>query len=250
MKHRLRERLRAGDLLVGTMVTLGAPEIAELMAKVGFDWLFLDAEHSTLAPAGLQSLLQAAGPTTPSLIRVPIAHEVAIKQALDVGAAGIIAPQVNSVEDAERVVRLAKYAPQGTRGVGISRAHDYGLAFQEYVASANEALAVVIQVEHKDAVGRIEDIVRVPGLDAVLVGPYDLSASLNKIGQVDHPEVLSAIDHVTRVCLEAGLKLGIFGLSAAAVQPYIERGYTLITVGVDTIMLGRAAAGLLAEVRG
>jgi 2-dehydro-3-deoxyglucarate aldolase len=249
MQHQFRKRLRSGDLLIGTMVTLGSPEVAEILAGVGFDWLFLDAEHSPFEAAGIQRVLQGAGSEMPCLVRLSAAEEVPIKKALDVGAAGIIAPKVNSAEEAESVVRLAKYAPLGTRGVGLGRAQGYGLRFQEYVDRANADVAVVIQAEHVQAVENIEAIVQVAGIDAVLVGPYDLSASLGRLGEVGHPEVVSAIERVTQVCQAAGIPLGAFGVSAEAVKPYVERGYTLIVVGVDTMMLGEAARHMLARVQ-
>jgi 2-keto-3-deoxy-L-rhamnonate aldolase RhmA len=107
-----------------------------------------------------------------------------------------------------------------------------------------------VQVEHIDAVGQIEALVGVAGIDAVLVGPYDLSASLGRMGEVTHPDVLEAIDHVTRVCLNASVRLGIFGVSAAAIQPYIAQGYTLLVGGIDTVLLGQAAQSLLGELKG
>jgi 2-dehydro-3-deoxyglucarate aldolase len=248
MKQSFRQRLKARELLVGTLISLGSPEVAEIMVDAGFDWLFLDAEHSALDTLELQRLLQGAG-ATPGVVRVASSAEVPIKKALDIGAAGIIAPMVNSAEQAEQVVRWAKYAPLGTRGVGIGRAHGYGAKFQEYVQQANEQIAVIVQAEHIDAVNSIETIAQVAGVDAVLVGPYDLSASLGRLGEVRHPEVMDAIEHVTRVCQAAQLPLGIFGLSAEAVQPYIKRGYTLITVGVDVVLMGDAAKQLLGRVR-
>jgi 2-dehydro-3-deoxyglucarate aldolase len=248
MNQSFRQRLEARELLVGTMVTLGAPEVAEIMADAGFDWLFLDAEHSALDTLELQRLLQGAG-LTPGVVRVATSAEVPIKKALDIGAAGIIAPMVNSAEQAAQVVRWAKYAPLGTRGVGIGRAHGYGAKFQEYVQQANEQVAVIVQAEHIDAVNNMETIAQVAGVDAVLVGPYDLSASLGRLGEVRHPEVVAAIEHVTQVCQAMQLPLGIFGLSAEAVKPYIEQGYTLITVGVDVVLMGEAAKQLLGRVR-
>jgi len=247
MTRQFRTRLVNGELLIGTVVTLSCPEVAEVLAGAGFDWLFIDAEHSPLEARDMQSLLQGAGPDTPCLVRLSSSEQVPVKKALDIGAAGIIAPQVNSAEQAQAVVRFAKYPPLGARGVGIGRAHGYGLRFQEYVDTANESIAVIVQAEHVDAVENIEAIVSVPGIDAVLVGPYDLSASLGRLGQVDHPEVTGAIDHVTRACREASVRLGIFGASPDAVRPYIERGFTLIAVGGDTLILGRAAKDLLAE---
>jgi 2-keto-3-deoxy-L-rhamnonate aldolase RhmA len=250
MPFAFRTRLLQGDLLIGTMITLTSPEVAEIMAEVGFDWLFLDAEHSVFEAREIQALLQAAGSAMPCVVRLPVAAEVPIKKALDVGAAGIIAPLVNSAAQAEQVVRLAKYAPAGTRGVGIGRAHRYGLKLREYVADANQHTAVIVQAEHIDAVRNIESIVRVEGVDAVLIGPYDLSASLGRLGQVDHPDVTQAIDRVTEVCQQAGVPLGIFGVSADAVKPYIDRGYTLIVAGVDTMLMAHAAGRLLAQLKG
>jgi hypothetical protein len=165
--HQFRTRLVNGELLIGTVVTLGCPEIAELLSAAGFDWLFIDAEHSPLEARDMQALLQGAGAGTPCLVRLSSSQEVPIKKALDIGATGIIAPQVNSPEQAEAVVRFSKYPPQGRRGVGIGRAHGYGPRFQEYVDTANESVAVVVQAEHVDAVQNIEAIVSVPGIDGV-----------------------------------------------------------------------------------
>ena len=108
---------------------------------------------------------------------------------------------------------------------------------------------MVVQAEHIKAVENIEAIVQVPGIDSVLIGPYDLSASLGKLGEITDPEVVQAIDHVTEVCTAAGIPLGYFGLTANVVTPYIERGYTLITVGIDTLMLGIAAKKMLEKVK-
>lgn len=242
-----RARLLAGDRLIGTLISLPSPEVAELLAEVGFDWLFIDAEHGPFESAGALRLLQAVGARCAPLVRVPVGEEVWIKKALDIGAAGVIIPQVNTAEQALRVVRHCKYPPWGTRGVGIARAHRYGLGFSDYVAEANDGLAVIVQAEHIEAVRDIAAIARVPGVDAVLIGPYDLSASMGKPGQITDPEVRGAIDTVRRECLAAGVRLGIFGLSAAAVRPYLLDGFTLITVGMDTVFLSQAARAALAD---
>jgi 2-keto-3-deoxy-L-rhamnonate aldolase RhmA len=248
MAPSFRSRLRAGELLIGPLMTLASPEAAEIMAYAGFDWLFIDAEHGPLDALTIQRMMQGAG-AVPCVVRVAASAEVPIKQALDIGAAGIIAPMVNTAEQAANVVRWAKYSPQGTRGIGVGRAHGYGAQYQEYLRSANEDIAVIVQAEHIDAVKNIEAIVQVPGLDAVLVGPNDLAASLGRIGELTHPDLIAAIERVTQVCRSARMPLGIFGASAEAVRPHIERGYTLITVGVDVVMLGEAAKQLLARLR-
>lgn len=247
INHQFRHRLKSGELLAGTMITLGSPEVAEVLAGVGFDWFFLDAEHGAFDMPDLQRVMQAAGPAMPCLIRLSATQEVSIKKALDAGAAGIIAPMVNSAEDAERVVRWSRYAPEGARGVGLGRAHGYGLKFQEYIVQANRTIAVIVQVEHIQAVQNIEAIIRVAGVDGVLIGPYDLSASMGRLGEVTHPEVTAAIARVTQTCQLAGMPLGVFGLSAQAVRPYIDCGYTLIAAGVDTVLLGQAAQDLRAQ---
>lgn len=249
MTHNFRSRLKESQVLLGTMITLDSAVTAEIMAAIGFDWLFLDAEHSAMSSMEIQNVIRSAGPDMPCIVRLEAPAEVPVKKALDARAAGIIAPMINSAADARRIVQWAKYAPIGSRGVGLGRAHGYGLNFQQYMARANEQTVVIVQAEHINAVNDIAAIVQVPGIDAVLIGPYDLSASLGLIGQVDHPQVLEAIERVTAVCRNAGMPLGIFGLSAAAVKPYMQQGYTLIVAGVDTLLLGSAARKLLAELR-
>jgi len=130
-KEPFRTRLKRGDLLAGTLVSLPSPEIAEILAEAGFDWLFVDLEHSTLDVRSAQTVLQAVGGRVDCLLRVPLNDEIWIKKALDTGAAGIIVPQVNSADDARRAVRYSKYPPQGARSAGMARAHGYGALSQD-----------------------------------------------------------------------------------------------------------------------
>ncbi|MBM4074924.1 MAG: 2,4-dihydroxyhept-2-ene-1,7-dioic acid aldolase [Planctomycetes bacterium] len=245
MSKEFRDRFRAGELLYGTMLTLPSGAVAEILCETGFDWIFVDAEHGPIEATELQLILQTISKRVPCLVRVPTTCSVSIQRALDLGAAGIIVPQVNSAEQADRVVDFSHYPPLGSRGVGISRAHGYGLQFQPYVADANQRSTVIVQVENIKAVEAIESIVKVPGLDGVLIGPYDLSASMGLMGQIEHPKVVEAIDHVTRICQKANLRLGIFGVTSDSVRPYIAKGYTLLVAGVDTIMLGQGARSVL-----
>lgn len=244
-----RSRLKRGEKLLGTMVTLASPVAAEILSHVGFDWLFVDGEHGPLDTGDILAILQAADQRVACVVRVPAGDEVAIKKVLDLGAAGVIVPQVNTAQQAADVVRFARYAPLGARGVGLARAHGYGMRFQEYMESANEQVAVVVQAEHAIAADNIESIIKVPGVDAVLLGPYDLSASLGQTGKLDHPSVVAAIDHIMKTCQAANMPLGYFGVNAAAVKPFIERGYTLIVAGVDTLLLGAGAKRLLSEMQ-
>src|SRR4030095_6345766 len=248
MPTSFRTRLRSGERLIAPLLTLNSPPVVELLAEVGFDWLFIDAEHSPLDTSQMQALMQAAG-ATPCVVRLSASDEMHVKRALDIGAAGIIAPQVNSAEHAQRIVQAAKYAPAGQRGLGIARAHRYGLRVREYLQSANDDTAVIVQAEHREAVREIQNIVGVAGVDGVLIGPYALSASLGHPGAVDHPDVRDAIARVRDACQDASIPIGIFGLTADAVKPYIEQGFTMIVTGVDTALLASASSTLLAAVR-
>ena len=244
-----RARLADREKLLATMITLPSAATAELLSEIGFDWFFVDGEHGPLETSDIISILQAVGDRVPCLVRVPALGEVAIKRVLDLGATGIIVPQVNTAEQAADAVRFARYAPQGERGVGLARAHGYGFRFQDYIDAANEETVVVVQAEHAKAVENIEEIVKVPGIDAVLLGPYDLSASMGKMGQIDDAEVMAAIDRVTSVCQAAGMPLGYFGVTADAVKPYMDTGYSLIIAGVDTLFLGSAARRMLSKLQ-
>ena len=156
---------------------------------------------------------------------------------------------MNTAEQAASVVRLCAVLPAGLARRGARAVQGYGLRFQEYLETANQRVAVIVQAEHALAVENIESIVKVEGIDAVFIGPYDLAASLGKMGQIDDPEVIAGIEHITKTCQAAAIPLGYFGSSAAAIRPYLERGFTLIAGGVDTLFLAGAAARLLKELR-
>ncbi len=239
--------LRAGKRLVGTLIALPSPEVAEILAQAGFDWLFLDAEHGPFAPHQCLPLIQAAAPC-PCLIRVPAPEPVWIGKALDIGAAGIIVPRIDSAADAARAVACAKYPPRGSRGLGLGRAHGYGASSEEYLRRANDDTVVVVQVETRAAVEDIEAIAAVAGIDAVLIGPNDLAASLGHLGRLDAQEVIAAIDRVAAVCGRAGIAMGFFGATAEALEPYAERGFPLLVLGVDSLFLLESARAALAAV--
>jgi len=243
------QRLRDNELLLGTMLTLPSPEVAEMIAACGYDWLFVDGEHGNLSTLDLQRMLQAVAGRSAAIIRVAAKTERDIKKVLDIGADGVIAPQVNSADEARHVVACCKYPPRGIRGVGLARAQGYGRDFAEYMESANDRIAVIVQAEHIDAVNNIDDIVKVDGIDAVFIGPYDLSASMGRMGEVDHPEVVEAIDRVGRACQQNNIALGYFGVSAESVEAYIDKGYKLICAGVDAAFVTQGAEQVLEKLR-
>jgi 2-keto-3-deoxy-L-rhamnonate aldolase RhmA len=249
MSPSLRNQLQTGAPLFGTVVGLSSLDTAEILAEAGFDWFFVDIEHSAMGPAEAQGLLQAIAGRVPSLLRIPLNDEIWIKKALDTGAAGIIVPQVNTAEAAARAVRLSKYPPMGTRSAGSSRAHGYGARLQEYLDSANRETLVVVQIEHIQAVENVEAILDVEGLDALFVGPYDLSASMGRIGQVDSPEVQAAITRVREAAQARGKPLGIFTASWERAKVYAGQGYQLIASASDTMLLIHACREMLSYLR-
>ena len=238
-----------GDLLLGTILTLPSPEVAEVLSRSGFDWLFVDMEHTQLDVEHVQRILQAVGREYPCLVRVPSIDEVWIKKVLDAGPAGIIVPHVNTPEQVKRILSWSKYPPEGERSAGISRAQDYGINLQDYMEKANKSLVIIPQIEHRAAVDNIESIVEVLGLSVLFVGPYDLSGSIGKLGKVDDPEVWQMIKMVRSTCAKAGLVCGIFGVDAEAVIPYLEAGYTLIAIGTDTSYLSKSVEQTLLSLR-
>lgn len=249
MNANFRQRLRAGDTLLGTIVTLEAPEVVEALCHIGYDWLFIETEHAPLAPPAVQRIVQTAA-NTPCVVRLSRGDEISIKRALDAGAAGIIVPQVNSAAYARLIVSYAKFAPMGSRGFGLSRASMYGLNAEEYVARANDNTSVIVLAEHVDAVENIEEICQVEGVDAVFIGPYDLSASLNKIGRVQDREVVDAINHIRDVCRARGMPVGIHGASPEMLVSRIQDGFSLVSCSADIAVFAAGARQLLNTLRG
>ncbi len=245
----LKARLAAGETLVGSLITIGSAEVAEVMSLAGFDYLWIDLEHGAIDLVVAQRLIQAAGPRCPCLVRIPENREVWIKKALDLGCAGVVVPQIRSADEARQAVAACLYPPAGQRSVGITRAQGYGLSFAEYIASANDDLLVVVQAEHRDAVADIESIVRIPGVGCVLVGPFDLSGSMGLLGQVTHPQVQAAIERVRLACAHAGLPSGIFAVDAESARARAASGFRLIAVTMDAALLLDAARTTLARVR-
>lgn len=240
-----RARLLNHDRLFGILLTFPLPSIAEMCADAGFDWVFLDMEHGALDLNDVQRIAQAVNDRCPCVVRVPTNDRMWIGKVLDLGVSGIIIPQVNSAADAERAVRAAKYPPQGERGVGLGRASNYGANLNSYLQTANADTAIIAQIEHKDAAANVEAIANVPGVDALMIGPFDLSGSFGIPGQLDAPEVQAAITRVREFGQAHKIPLSIFTPDVPRAQRAISEGYTLMLVSTDNLIFVRGAAEII-----
>lgn len=248
MSSNFKQKIRDNQVLVGSVVTIPSSTTAEIISLVGFDWLWIDMEHAPLSLEKIQEIMQAIGNRCTCLVRVPCNDRVWITRILDRGCDGIIVPQVNSAEEAKQVVDACKYSPEGNRSVTISRAQNYGMNLQEYYEHANENMIIVLQIEHIEAVRNIESIVNVPGFDAVLIGPFDLSGSMGKTGLINDPEVQEAISTVKEACSKNGIPVGIYVDDAKEAISVKKNGFTFIGVGIDFMYFWRSAKQTLAEI--
>ncbi len=240
----LKKKLKGQELTIGSWVTIGHPSVVEIMASAGFDWITVDLEHSVISLEQAQTLfalIKARG--MHALARVPKNEEVVIKKVMDAGADGIIVPMVNSAEQAKMAVDYVHYPPIGRRGVGLARAQEYGTGFVAYKEWLSTDAVVIAQVEHIDSVNQIEAIISTPGIDGVLIGPYDLSGSLGLAGELEHPSVLAAIQKVRKACLDAKVPLGFHVISPdhAKLQEKIDDGFTFLGFSLDFYFLGEKA---------
>lgn len=241
---KLKNKLKNNELTIGSWITIGHPAIPEILSTAGFDWLVIDIEHNLIDPSligVLISTIQSKDIT--ALVRVSKNDEVIIKHVMDAGADGVIVPMINSKEDAENAVAFAKYPPIGCRGVGLSRAQGYGTAFNEYKEWVNKYAVIIAQIEHIDAVNNIQEIISTPGIDGIIIGPYDLSGSLGYPGDYNRPEVIDAITIVEKTCKSINYPLGyhVVPPEVELVKKKISDGYTFIAFSTDFLFIGESA---------
>jgi 2-keto-3-deoxy-L-rhamnonate aldolase RhmA len=251
----LKQKLRSGRSTVGGWVTLGHPAIGEILAAAGFDFVVIDLEHSVITLERAAELIRAIeSRAVAPLVRLTSNDANLAKRVMDAGAHGIIVPSVNSVEDARHAVQIVRYGPQGVRGVGLGRAQGYGARFKEYFAWQLQQPVVVVQIEHVAALAVLTDILRVPGVDAFLIGPYDLSCSLGHPGEFEHPDFVRAIAAIREAGKATGVPGGVHVVEPdlGSLRRALDDGYHFIAYGVDIRFLdvaARAAMNLVREIR-
>ena len=242
MKNLLKEKLQKGQVVIGTFVGLGHPDVTETLSRLGFDWLLIDGEHAPLGLETMQQMMQAMnGSNCTPLVRPQWNDMVIIKRVLDIGAHGVVIPWVNTKEEAEYAVRACKYPPEGLRGCGPRRA---ALFDPDYLKTANDEILIIVQIETRKAVSNIDDILSVKGIDACYIGPLDLSRSFGFYGpQWDNPQYIDAFDKVVAAAKKWGKPAGMFAVQEN-IEWAIEKGFTLCTVGSadDFLMEGARIA--------
>ena len=245
----LTDAIKIRRFLVGTLVSIASPALAEALSQSGLDWLFFDLEHSVLTLAETQTMIQSMRADCLSFIRLEAPSPVYVKKALDTGCSGIIAPQVNSTEIARAVVAAGKYPPSGARSVGLGRSMGYGSTVAEKVQTENDRTAIILQIEHKDAVEAVEEIAALEGVDALFIGPYDLSGSFGIPGNIDDHRVQKAIERVIEAGRQQNKPVGIFVPTPEAARKQLAQGATFVAVGADIARLVTATKAMCTDVR-
>jgi len=248
-KHRIAER----SIVYGGWLALSSALAAEALAHAGFDFLVLDTEHAPADTMDALAMLQAmsAAPAHP-VLRVTENAPPLVKRAMDAGAQTVLFPSVNSVDDARRAVASMRYPQRGNGGLrgvaGMTRGGRFGLQ-ADYLLTANDAACTIVQIESAAALDAVEQIAALPDVDALFVGPADLSASLGHLGDSGHAQVQAAIERVARVAAARGKSAGILALDAGQARQYRQLGYSMIALGLDTQWLLQSARQALGAVR-
>ena len=241
--HRLRKKLKNKQASIGSWIQSGSDNIAEIMADAGYDWLVIDMEHGSISISDLPNLVRAIElHACLPLVRIPEGNKFFCKNALDAGAAGVLIPDIRSPEHLKNIISWCCWPPIGQRGVGFSRANLYGKYFDDYMEEA-QAPFIVAQIEHVDAIVNLEAILKVPGLDAIIIGPYDLSASMGIPGQFDNDEYYQAIYEYEKMIADSNIPFGIHIVhpEKELLQKKIGQRYLFIGYGTDALFLINAS---------
>jgi len=240
----LKAKLNSNELSIGSWITIPHQAVIEVLSTAGFEWLVVDMEHSPITAETVVSLIgHIQGNGMQALVRVSKNEEVAIKIVLDAGADGVIVPMIRNDEEARQAVDYVKYPPTGKRGVGLNRAQKYGTAFDSYKKWVNEEVVVIAQIEHIDAVNNLEEIFAVPGIDGIIVGPYDLSASMGHPGEFERQDVQAALMKIDEIAKRLNKPLGYHVIDSGheKILERIDKGYSFLAFSLDFFFLGDKA---------
>jgi 2-keto-3-deoxy-L-rhamnonate aldolase RhmA len=239
-KNKVKKALLERKVTLGAWIQTGSTVAAEVFANAGFDWIAADIEHTDIDISKFQDIARGMyGRGALPMARVRENDTLAIRQVLDTDAQGVIVPFVNSQEQAKKAVQAAKYPPDGIRGFAFCRANNWGTDFESYVKSANNDIAVVVMIESREAVEKIDEILEVKGVDGIFIGPYDMSGSYGITGQTSNPIIREACVKISKACEKYGKSAGIH--IVIPIKKAVDEGFTFIALGIDTVFLDQAA---------
>jgi 2-dehydro-3-deoxyglucarate aldolase/4-hydroxy-2-oxoheptanedioate aldolase len=239
----LNEKFDTEADVVGAWLSIGHPTVAEVTAAQDFDFVLIDTEHTPLGLETVENMsrgVEAAEGDTETLVRVPSNDPVQIKRTLDIGVGGVMVPMVETADEAKQVVKSVRYPPSGIRGVASGRATEYGDDFKEYVESANGSIFTIVQIETQTGLENAEAIAAVDGIDAVFVGPADLSANLGVFAEWENSQLTDAIETVIDACEETDVPVGTLTVNPDDIEMRVEQGFDYLIVGKDTSHLSSA----------
>ena len=248
MQNPFRKALLEKKQTLGAWMQIGHPAIAEIFARRGFDWICVDLEHGAIDLETMTNIFRTIERyDSVPVARLPLNDPVWIHRSLDAGARGLIIPMVNTAQEAENAIREAKYPPCGMRGYGYSRANMHGIDFAEYIKTANNEIAIIMQIEHKDAIANLEGILNVEGVDGVFIGPLDLSGSMGITGQMKHPDMVAALETYRQLSQKVDKSFGLHIVrpNETNIKEAVEQGYTLIALGLDNVFIDEMSRFLL-----
>lgn len=242
--QKIRDRLLSDGHSIGSWIQIPHASVAEIMGQAGYDWVAVDMEHGAIGVHQLPDIFRALelGGTLP-LVRLAHGHPKDCKLALDAGAGGVIVPMVETAAQLTGVRDACRWPPAGTRGVGFSRANLFGKHFDAYREEAQAPLLVAM-IEHVRAVEGLEEILSVEGLDAILIGPYDLSASMGMTAKFDAPEFIVAMDRIRMLCSQYRIPCGVHVVmpDVDALKRRVSEGYRFIAYSIDAVFLNQSVA--------
>lgn len=244
LPNTLKEKLQNRELTIGSWITIPSTEVIEILSTADFEWLVIDLEHTSITLSEAKSLIQTIQANgMNALVRVSSNNETEIKKVLDIGANGIIVPMIKSKEEIAQAIGYTQYPPAGVRGVGLNRAHQYGVGFKEYREHSKSNLVVIAQIEHIKAVENLEEILSTEELDGIIVGPYDLSASMGYPGEYERADVLGALKKVEETASKSSKSLGFHVIESdhSFTLDKIKKGYTFLAFSIDFFFLGDLA---------
>ena len=240
MPNHIKAKLKQGQVTIGTWIQLPDPSVAEIIGNSGYDWAAVDIEHGHFSNQTLPNIFRSLeiGGTVP-FVRLSKSDPYCVKGVLDAGAKGIILPNILDSQTLSNCVQSAFYPPKGNRGVGFSRANLFGGEFSAYSRDHINNIVIVAQIENIEAIKNLREILKVPDLDAIIIGPYDLSGSMGITAEFENAEFITAMDLITREAKKANVPMGLHIVmpNEKELDEKIREGYQFIAYGTDAVFL-------------